>query len=233
MSLRGTDLNPKAWYVDRPRMEPVINENFLGDVTQGGFVNFTNVYFNPHGHGTHTECVGHISDKKECICEVLQGNFFITQLITITPQEYEGEETIYSKGDLYISLEQIAEALGESQPEALVIRTTPNSDEKLTRQYSGTNPPYLHWKAAELIYQKGIKHLLVDVPSLDPESDDGRLLAHRAFWNYPQSTAFANTITELIYAPDTIADGKYLMNLQTANFKLDATPSRPVLYPPK
>lgn len=34
----------------------------------------------------------------------------------------------------------------------------------------------------EFIVQKGFKHILVDFPSVDREEDEGRLLAHRAFW---------------------------------------------------
>jgi hypothetical protein len=37
------------------------------------------------------------------------------------------------------------------------------------------------------------------------------------------------TITEMIYVPDNVADGSYLLNLQIA-FENDASPSKPVLY---
>jgi hypothetical protein len=36
------------------------------------------------------------------------------------------------------------------------------------------------------------------------------------------------TITEMIYVPDNVADGSYLLNLQIASN--DASPSKPVLY---
>jgi hypothetical protein len=39
------------------------------------------------------------------------------------------------------------------------------------------------------------------------------------------------TITELIFVPNEVKDGPYLLNLQTAAFENDATPSRPVIYP--
>jgi hypothetical protein len=38
------------------------------------------------------------------------------------------------------------------------------------------------------------------------------------------------TITEMIYADSSIADGMYMLNLQVASFRNDAAPSRPVLY---
>ncbi len=75
-----------------------------------------------------------------------------------------------------------------------------------------------------------MKHLLIDLPSVDKERDEGKLLAHKAFWNYPENPREDCTITELIYVPDSINDGRYLLNLQIASFHNDASPSKPVLY---
>ena len=54
-------------------------------------------------------------------------------------------------------------------------------------QYSNTNPPYLLDAAANYLKEKGIKHLLIDLPSVDKEKDNGKLLAHNAFWNTTKS----------------------------------------------
>ena len=43
----------------------------------------------------------------------------------------------------------------------------------------------------------GIKHLLIDLPSVDREIDGGRMMSHRAFWNYPDNPRHESTITEL------------------------------------
>jgi arylformamidase len=37
-------------------------------------------------------------------------------------------------------------------------------------------------------------------------------------------------VTELIYVPDEIPDGYYLLDLQMPPFMTDAAPSRPLLY---
>jgi kynurenine formamidase len=37
--------------------------------------------------------------------------------------------------------------------------------------------------AALFLHESGIKHLLIDLPSVDKEKDEGKLLAHKAFWN--------------------------------------------------
>ena len=97
-------------------------------------------------------------------------------------------------------------------------------------KYSNTNWPYLEEEAANYIREIGVSHLLIDLPSVDKEKDDGKLLAHKAFWNFPNSTRFDATITEFIYVPDHIEDGSYLLDLQIAPFENDATPSKPILY---
>lgn len=79
-------------------------------------------------------------------------------------------------------------------------------------------------------------HLIVDLPSVDKEKDNGELLAHKAFWNVKNiqnlnsDARLQATITELAFVPNTVPDGNYLLNLQIVSFENDATPSKPVLY---
>jgi arylformamidase len=80
-------------------------------------------------------------------------------------------------------------------------------------------------------------HLLVDMPSVDRLFDEGKLNNHHIFWalkagSHDLATAAIprQTITEMIYVPDQVPDGKYLLNLQIAPFMSDAAPSRPVIY---
>ena len=84
------------------------------------------------------------------------------------------------------------------------------------------------------IVELGIKHLLVDTPSVDRLFDEGVLSAHNIFWETKEKklnlNALNKTITEMIFVPDNIKDGKYLLNLQFAPFVADAAPSRPILY---
>ena len=78
--------------------------------------------------------------------------------------------------------------------------------------------------------ESGIKHLLVDLPSVDKEKDDGELLAHHAFWDVHGTPRLDATITEMIYVPHEVADGSYILNLQIPSFDNDAAPSKPILY---
>ena len=81
------------------------------------------------------------------------------------------------------------------------------------------------------ILNKGIKHLLIDLPSVDRESDEGALAAHHAYWQYPAVPHDKKTITELVYIDNVHQDGLYLLEMQVAPLVLDASPSRPVIYP--
>ncbi|WGF93168.1 cyclase family protein [Aequorivita marisscotiae] len=220
--LQASEKNPLAWYQNKPTIKPVIMGEWTGKVSEGASVNFNNVFFNPHAHGTHTECFGHISKEFHAINDSLKTFFFLAEVISVQPEKV-GEDEI-------ISEESIKKSLNGKTPEAVVIRTLPNNSEKKSKHWSNTNWPYLNEKAALFLREIGVKHLLIDLPSVDKEKDDGNLLAHKAFWNYPKNPRTDCTISELIFVPTAIKDGSYLLNLQLASFHNDASPSKPVLY---
>ncbi|TYP99434.1 kynurenine formamidase [Tenacibaculum adriaticum] len=214
--------NVNAWYIDDPKIFPVSDGKWVGSVAQGADVNFNNIHFNPHSHITHTECVGHITEKVYSINKNLNQFFFLTEVITVVPETLNDDEVISKK--------QLQFALGNKKRDAVVIRTLPNLDEKKSYRYSNTNPPYLLEEAAIYLREKGVRHLLIDLPSVDKEKDGGLLLAHNAFWNTSGKLRLDATITEFIYVPNSVEDETYFLNLMVAPFENDATPSKPVLY---
>ncbi|SDG90874.1 cyclase family protein [Winogradskyella thalassocola] len=220
--LTGKPNNVNAWYLDPPKIVPEIIDGETISVADGAVVNFNTITFNPHSHGTHTETVGHITEKVYSINQHLKQFFFLAEVVTVAPEK-QGE-------DYVISRKQLQFALGNKKREAIVIRTMPNTREKHTKQYSNTNPTYLLEDAAEYLKSKGIKHLLIDLPSVDKEQDNGELLAHNAFWNTRGKLRLDATITEFIYVSNKISDGCYMLNLQIAPFENDASPSKPILY---
>ena len=223
MPLRADAKIANAWYAPAFNAVPVRAGDFIGSVAEGGPVNFVNVSINPHGNGTHTECVGHISAEPYTINQCLKEFFFMAKVISILPVKIDN-------GDQVIFREQLEKKLAGNMAEAIVVRTLPNDDLKLHTQYSGTNPAYFHPDAMEYLQKEGVKHFLTDLPSVDREVDGGKLAAHRAYWQYPHHTRKDATITELVYVPTEIADGTYFLNLLIASFELDASPSKPVLY---
>jgi len=222
MPIISSKKNVNAWYIDEPKIEPIKDGEWIASVSEGASVNFNNIYFNPHAHGTHTECAGHITEKVHSINQNLKTFFFLAEVITVAP-ENDNEDKIISK-------KQLQFALGNKKRDAIILRTIPNTREKLSRQYSNTNWPYLKEDAVKFMVSKGVKHLLIDLPSIDKEKDGGELLGHNAFWNTKGKLRLDATITELIYVSNKIEDGEYFLNLQIAPFENDASPSKPILY---
>jgi len=219
--LQGGEENVGAWYLEAPKIKPVVNGDWIGSVKEGGDVNFNNIFFNPHSHCTHTETVGHISKDLYPIHQNLKQYFFYAQVISITPEK---------RDDDWVITRNILEQKMEKGIEAIVLRTLPNSDKKKSLKYSHSNPPYLLEEAAIYLREQGVKHLLIDLPSVDKEKDNGELLAHNAFWNTPKNIRIDATITEFIYVPSSVKDGLFCLNLMVAPFVNDAAPSKPVLY---
>lgn len=215
--------NPNCYYAQNPVFETIRMGDFVGSVAEGGACNYQKITITPHGNGTHTECYGHISsDVGATIYECLKKFFFKAELISISPQT-QGENQI-------ITFEDFLNVMPLKSTEAVIIRTKPNTQEKLTRQYSNTNPPFLDSRIGQWLAQHNILHLLVDLPSVDKEVDGGVLSCHKAFWQFPNKIRKEATITELVYIPDEIVDGSYLLNLQVTSLQTDASPSKPIIY---
>jgi kynurenine formamidase len=221
--LRFDGRGPNCFYAPLAESSPVVAGDFVGSTAEGGLVNFKNIRINPHGNGTHTECVGHISKEQVYLSDCLQRYHYPARLVSLYPHKR-------ADGDRVIERSQLAEVLRPGEVAAVIIRTLPNDAQKLERNYSGTNPPYLSADAAQLLVDYGVEHLLLDLPSVDREQDEGALAAHQAFWQYPYATRLHATITELIFVADTIKDGHYLLQHQITSVRLDASPSKPVLY---
>jgi hypothetical protein len=171
-------------------------------------------------------------------------------LLTLRPQRAtetgEGSLPQPAAEDLLITAAAIARAWpvpvsSRLSARAAVIRTLPNERYRFSEgaQDGAQLPvPYLSREAALALVERGIEHLVLDVPSADRISDGGALTAHRIFFGLPpQSTQLAAsvrpdcTLTELAFVADALTDGWYLLSLQAPAIAGDAVPSRPVLYP--
>ncbi|MES1196089.1 MAG: cyclase family protein, partial [Steroidobacter sp.] len=192
-------------------------------------------HLTPHCNGTHTECAGHITREAMNVNSVAPRSLLFAVVISVTPDRIV---TQFSKDDHVITRESLQRKLsGHHNCNAVVIRTLPN-DHKLRINYDSFSPAYFSEDALAWLASIGVDHLLVDLPSVDRMNDNGLLLAHRAFWGMPRSSQKLSdvrrsqaTITELIYVPDHVSDGNYLLNFQVAPLVADAAPSRPLLYP--
>lgn len=239
---------PQPGFMAAPRAtaQALSLPSFRGDTRTGGSCNCEQLTLVPHCNGTHTECVGHLTDERVSVAETLRGGLSLALLVSVRPLRPgavgETTEPPPEAGDRVISAQALRQALAqhpELKPQALVVRTLPNGLERLSHAYSGPAPaPFLTREAAELLVARDILHLVLDVPSADRARDQGRLTAHRVFFGLPPASRRAAearragaTITELAFVAPTIRDGYYLLDLQIPAFMSDAAPSRPVLYP--
>lgn len=215
-----------------PAEEQVLESGeWVGDTRRGGSCNVKSYRIVPHCNGTHTESIAHLVDDGPQVHEAVQSGFLPATLVSVTPRDKVIDDKL-----MQVALGRHPEAVFHK---ALILRTLPNSEAKLTHRYEGPLPaPYLTVQAMEMLVQAGVEHLLVDFPSLDPAQDEGRMAAHRVFWGMPatghrlaDARRPGGTVTELIYVPEAVADGYYFLDLQIPAFMTDAAPSRPVIYP--
>ena len=229
---------------------PMQANGFIGDTEQGGSCNVNELNINPHCNGTHTETLAHICDYSAELSLKIDAidplPLMPCVVISITPEVVS--ETItddytpaLDKNDQIISLSALKMALdgfGDDQLQCLVVRTLPNDQQKWNQTYDKEHqPPFFSRDATLYLNQRGVEHLVLDIPSLDRLHDDGLLTCHHLFWQVTENTHQAGpnslihkTITEMAYIAAEIEDGFYFVNLQTPAFINDAAPSRPVLY---
>lgn len=222
----------RAWYLPPASVDFVRLGDWVGSVQAGAGVNFRTWQFNPHAHGTHTESVGHIDSDITPLWGNMREFAAFCALVSVETVRLEnGDEVIDAATLRKLWADLDFRGIPASAVRALAVRTLPNDADKCTRLYSHSNPPYFTTAALEfLALELGIVHLLTDLPSVDRESDGGKLAAHHAFWQHPQNTRYEATITEFIYADNAIKDDIYFLQLAPAPFVGDAAPSAPILY---
>jgi arylformamidase len=233
---------PSCFDAPRASAQPLRAGGFVGDTRGGGSCNCEVVTFAPHCNGTHTECVGHVTDERVAVSERVPGGLVLARLVTVAPEaasvSAESSDPQPSPDDRLVTAAALAAACaraGAPLPSALVVRTT---SEDPHRAYRGPAPaPFLTREAAAWLVARAIDTLVLDLPSADRADDGGRLTAHRVFFGLPPGSRRAAEcarpracITELAWIAGAIPDGLYLLDLQLPAFVTDAAPSRPLLF---
>lgn len=237
---------PQVRHFGAPRAsaEPYSVPGFPGSVARGASCNCDSITLIPHCNGTHTECAGHLTREPLHAQRVIPRGLLPALLLSVEPvpsgQTPESSDPAPVADDRLVTRTALQAGWPAQPPfaaRALVIRTLPNEPAKRTRDYTDITPPYLTREAARYIVERGIEHLIVDLPSIDRSHDEGRLTAHRLFFGSPPADATLAratrkhcTVTEFAYIPDVATDGPYLLELQVPAINGDAVPSRPLLY---
>lgn len=220
---------------------------FVGDTQHGGACNVDVIEMIPHCNGTHTETVGHIVDQNVGVGLTHVSSLSTATLVHVKPQSAvkarelgESYRPKLTDEDQVIDSKRLAEALVALDlplTDSLIVVTSSDAAKKSAQYNEQNQPPFFTVEAMELIVEKGFQHLLVDFPSVDRMYDDGLLTNHHLFWNVPEETHHLTdaawddkTITELVFVPEHIESGLYLLNMQFPGFDTDAAPSRPVIF---
>jgi arylformamidase len=243
---------PNLFEVPRATSGAIESGDFIGDTSRGGSCNVSQLTLIPHCNGTHTESVGHIINPPVPVSSLGLGGLYPALLVSVQgqsasavkercPPQAEKDDIVITRDELRMACGACG-ACGGDWPDrvrSLIVRSLPNTDRKRACNYSeGPVPPYFTAAAMEWIVETEVEHLLVDFPSVDRMHDGGVLANHHLFWNVPEGslepandTCWQKTITEMVFAEDSLADGLWMLNLQIAPLMTDAAPSRPVLYP--
>ena len=190
----GSGVN--AWYIGSPQMGPLEVGGAVFSVSSGAAVNFDQIKFAPHAHGTHTETLGHIDENQLVIEEVRLPLFMPCKLSRPSLWTIDGDQVLTEKALDLCDYEGV---------KALVIRLNPNKEYPIN--YDHTNWPYLSESATKRLVEAGVEHLVLDVPSIDKEKDQGALLSHCAFWKLSDSPRTSATITEFAQIPANLPAG--------------------------
>jgi hypothetical protein len=95
--LSNTDDNPIAWYVENQLLKLFVL-GMGGEMLEACLL-LISTLFNPHGHGTHTECLGHITHKFYSVNQALKQFFFIAELVSVELVDQESD-FVTKSGDI-------------------------------------------------------------------------------------------------------------------------------------
>ena len=209
---------------------------FIGNVLEGGSCNVDILNFCPHNL-THIESSAHILDQSQSQGNIrdipenhLQGLLY---LIDLTNK--------LSVNDKFITQDILKSELDKINfPVSAIAIKTPSSNLPQDTDFSGKDFIALDEGAAQELVdfsfeQQKITTLLLDLPSADSENDQGKLLAHRTFFEIPKEGFSFNdlkkkAIIELAYFKDVVQNYYYFITTP-AKVKANAFITDILFYP--
>lgn len=231
--------HPRAFGAPRATTSAFTAGAFNGDVARGASCNCRSVTLIPHCNGTHTETVAHLTREALPPGGIVPLEPLPALLVSVAPlpaaRSDESSDPAPRPEDPLVTAAALRRAWPAEwppdlpSPRVLVIRTGAFDDDAV--------PPYLSLEAARLVVERGIEHLVLELPSVDRVDDEGRLAGHRVLFGLPagstrlaDATRASSTVTELASVPAACRDGPCAVQLQLTAWTGDAVPSRPVHF---
>jgi len=213
---------------------------FIGDVERGGSCNVDTLCFTPHNI-THLETSAHIlapSSKPAYVSDInpahLEG---IVLLIDLSKNNsLDGSGVPGDKAGSLVAVDMIAHKLRKNKlPISMLALKTRSSLLAEDYDFSGKNFLAVSPEAARLVHDytmtipQGenestdlrIHCLLLDLPSIDPESDGGKLSAHRNFFGLPATGIEGEDLEKR-----ALVELAYFNNLEEGYYYARITPPR-------
>jgi kynurenine formamidase len=211
--------------------------SFEGEVARGASCNCRRLVLVPHCNGTHTESASHLTLEQRNLQELLPIAPMSALLLSVQPVAApgSGEDSLPQPqgGDRLLTRSALLAAWSaheRTRPRVLLLRTGTH--------WRDAAPPFLSPQLATELVERGVEHLVTDLPSVDRLADEGRLTAHRIFFGLPagstrlaEATRGGATITELAAFPASLRDGPCAVQIQIPAWSGDAVPSRPLYLP--
>ncbi len=196
-------------------------------LSKGNSVNCCTLSITPHGNGTHTECIAHISNSfHKSIIPILTNipPLMVGWIVAVigTGDTSETGPSKRQSTDILVTVTELQRLWTNLQHpfkdhvKAVFLQMPVTHHEK-----------YLTKEAAQFLSSLGINHLLLTTNSADREDDGGELIVHKVWF---ESNPTVNTITE-ICARVSDSNNVAMLSLNLTGIETDAVPSRPVLYP--
>lgn len=240
-TLRFDGLDPRHFGAPPPTAPPLRLGDFSGAVGTGASCNCRVLTLVPHCHGTHTESVAHLTHETLDACTVAPLGPMPAQLVSVvpTPALATVEDSLPrpQPGDRLLTRAAIEAGWPLDPgfaPRALIIRGGGANHAAADDEQA----PFLSRQAAALLVERGIEHLVVELPSIDRSRDEGVLCAHRLFFGLPPGSRHLGdaarphcTITEYAAVPASLQDGPCFLQLALPRLAGDAVPSQPLYYP--
>lgn len=184
----------------------------LFKIRNGVGCNCARINYCPHANGTHYESRAHVYEDSERVIKSIRS---LPPLLVAKLIKFENINN---------------EVTAQEEFTAVIVKTSLVAKQLASSNFdfTGTNPPYIDVDTMRHILTvfPHLKVLLVDLPSVDPESDGGSLSAHKTFFSEPRAAG----IVELCHIPDHAKEGTYALSLNVAPFDSDASPCAPVIY---
>jgi hypothetical protein len=213
---------------------------FSGTVLTGASCNCRNIQLLPHGNGTHSEGVGHLTYDEANVIDVLPKLPMPAVLLRLAALRagdcHETADYAPEPNDWLVTQQICAAAWPQApapRPSVAVLALEPCET---------AVPPYLTRECTQWLVDRGIEHLIVELPSIDRLRDAGRLTAHRIFFGLPAYAATAPaprhsdarrpqaTVTELAQIPRELTTRSGFVQWLAPAMLGDAVPTQPLWY---